>query len=125
MASCRRHGCNSGRMNRGIFRKLLALAVVAVTVAAVPTGAFAAPSDAEKAKFFADHVKPLLDANCIKCHGGEKTKGGLKLTSRQSILKGGDTGPAVSTDQPDQSLLLKAIGYADPDLQMPPKNRLN
>jgi mono/diheme cytochrome c family protein len=144
MASRASDCCISGRMTKPSERrrsrfsepgcpqpgKIFARAIYGLFVAfafarALASSAAPAPTDAEKAQFFKEHVKPLLDANCIKCHGGDKTKGGLKLTSRQSIVKGGDTGPAISTDQPDKSLLLKAISYADPDLQMPPKKRLN
>lgn len=70
-------------------------------------------------------VAPLLKAHCLKCHGGEaKIKGGLRLTSRDEVLKGGDTGPAVSIDKPNDSLLLKAINYKD-EPQMPPSGKLS
>ena len=79
----------------------------------------------EQVKFYEEQVKPVLQAHCIKCHGGEaKIKGGLRLTSRAEVLKGGDTGPAASPDAPDKSLLLKAVRYEDEDLQMPPKQKL-
>jgi mono/diheme cytochrome c family protein len=80
--------------------------------------------DPAQAKFFADEIKPILEANCLKCHGGEKIKGGLQLTDHESLLKGGDAGPAITPDQLSKSLLLKAIGYGDADLQMPPKQKL-
>ena len=49
---------------------------------------------------------------------------GLKLDTREAILKGGDTGPALVPGQPKNSLVVKALGYGDPDLQMPPKGKL-
>ena len=74
-------------------------------------------------KFFETKVKPILAANCFKCHGGEaKIKGGLRLTTRQNALKGGDSGPAVSLKNPSESVLLDAINYRD--LEMPPKGKL-
>jgi mono/diheme cytochrome c family protein len=82
------------------------------------------PSPTEAAKFFETQVRPILSANCVSCHGGEKTRSGLKLTSRESLLKGGDHGPAVSSDKPEESLLLRAIGYTDDELKMPPKGKL-
>jgi hypothetical protein len=77
----------------------------------------------EDALFFKKDVLPLLTTRCFKCHGGGKVKGELRLTSRDAILKGGETGPAVSLEQPAASLLLKAINYKD-DLEMPPDGRL-
>ena len=57
------------------------------------------PAPAEGAKFFEKQVQPILQAHCVTCHGGEKIKGGLNLTSRDGVLKGGDTGPAVVARQ--------------------------
>jgi mono/diheme cytochrome c family protein len=80
-------------------------------------------SSAEAASFFEQKVQPILKANCFACHGeGKKIKGSLRLTSRETILKGGDSGPAVVLNKPEQSLLLQAVNYRDP--KMPPKGRL-
>src|SRR5262245_66691155 len=95
------------------------LAVVAVEFARAdgPTTA------AEKDKFFDTKVKPILQTHCLGCHGGEKkVKGDLRLTTRESILKGGENGPAVSLQEPDKSLLIEAIHYRD--RKMPPKGKL-
>lgn len=72
-------------------------------------------------EFFEQRIRPILDEHCHSCHGPEKQKGGLRLDSRTSLLKGGETGPAVIPGNPEASLLLKAISHADPDLAMPPK----
>lgn len=75
--------------------------------------------------FFEDQVLPVLEDHCFRCHGErKKVKGGLRLTSREGILEGGDRGPAVDLAAPDSSLLLKMIRYTDPDHQMPPKGKL-
>ena len=107
-------------------RMILAWSALILGIGSVGTSTVAVPlSDAQKLGFFTDQVKLILESSCIKCHGGEKTKGGLLLVDRESLLKGGDTGPAISTDAPSASLLLKAIGYGDPELQMPPKQKLS
>src|SRR3954466_7844888 len=81
--------------------------------------------DPQQVEFYDQKVKPILEHACFKCHGGEsKIKGGLRLTTRAGLLKGGDTGPAFDPAAPDKSLLLKAISYKDEDLQMPPKEQL-
>lgn len=76
-------------------------------------------------EFFEKEVRPILVARCFECHsGGERApKGGLRLDSREFVLKGGDTGPAVSLDDPAKSLFLSAINYGD-IYQMPPKSKL-
>jgi hypothetical protein len=80
--------------------------------------------DAARVKFFEEKVRPVLNAHCVKCHGGEKTKAGLRLTSRSAVLAGGDTGPAVVPERAGESLLIQAIGYANDKLQMPPSGKL-
>ena len=91
-------------------------------------GAYAAAAPASDAatpqKFFEEQVRPLLQENCLKCHGGgEKLKGNLRLTTREGVLKGGDDGPVVSLDNPDKSLLLSAINYGG-EIKMPPSAKL-
>src|SRR5262249_56921909 len=81
---------------------------------------------AESAAFFQQKVRPILEQNCFQCHShaAKKSKGGLMLDARESVLKGGDSGPAVVPGKPDESLLLKAVHQTDPDLKMPPKGKL-
>ncbi len=98
---------------------LLSLAIAA---ALTPQPAGAAPSDAE---FFESKIRPLLTAHCMECHGEEKQKGGLRLDSRAGWTKGGESGPALVPGNVQASLLLKAVHYLDPNLQMPPKRRLS
>ena len=81
-------------------------------------------SEAEKIKFFETQVQPILQPNCMRCHGGEKAAGGLRLTSREAVLKGGKSGPSVNLAQPGKSLLVEAINYTNEDLQMPPSGPL-
>lgn len=79
---------------------------------------------AEKVAFFEAKIRPLLVARCIECHGDKKQKGGLRLDSRAAWQAGGDTGKVIVPGQPGESLLIKAVRYADKDLQMPPKKAL-
>jgi|SRR5579883_1153528 len=88
---------------------------------------FLAPSCAQADDFFEKKIRPLLAEKCLSCHGGPggKTKGGLKLTSRADILKGGDSGQSVvKPGIPEESLIIKAVKYTD-DLKMPPKGKLS
>ncbi len=75
-------------------------------------------------ELFEKDVRPLLKAKCVSCHGPDKQEGGLRLDSLQSALKGGDSGPAIVPGDAAKSLLVKAVRFDDPDLQMPPKDQL-
>jgi hypothetical protein len=85
----------------------------------------AAKLTAESSEFFEQKIRPILSDNCYKCHSAtsEKIKGGLLLDTREGVLKGGDTGPALIAGDPDKSLLIKAVRYTGKDLQMPPGDK--
>src|SRR4051812_13521069 len=103
---------------------ILAMAPALAVVGSLITTVSAAADDPGIA-FFEKDVRPLLETRCLKCHGGgEKVKGGLRLTSRDGLQKGGDLGPVIDPDKPAESLLLRAISYRDEKLQMPPDGRL-
>jgi hypothetical protein len=77
--------------------------------------------------FFERKIRPVLVQECYSCHSAEakKHKGGLLLDTKRGVLDGGDTGPAIVAGKPNESLLIKAIRYSDPDLRMPPKKKLS
>jgi hypothetical protein len=70
---------------------------------------------------FAKEIKPIFEASCIKCHGRGRDKGGLRIDTRESFLKGGDSGPAVLSGNSAQSLLIALVHGFDPDSIMPKK----
>ena len=79
----------------------------------------------EQEQFFETQVRPLLAANCLECHGDKKQESGLRLDSRATALKGGDSGaPAVVPGKPDESLLIAAVKHTG-DYQMPPTGKLS
>ena len=82
---------------------------------------------AEGIEFFEQKIRPVLVDRCYQCHSAhsEKLKGGLHLDSQEGAFKGGDTRAAIVPGEPEKSLLIEAIGYQNPDLQMPPKKRLS
>ena len=73
--------------------------------------------------FFEKQVRPILVEHCYECHAEVNSKGGLLLDTRQGWETGGDSGPAILPGNPDDSLLIRAIQYRDPDLAMPPKKK--
>ena len=72
--------------------------------------------------FFEKKIRPVLVKDCYKCHSAEggRIKGGLRLDTRDGLLKGGESGPAIIPGNPDRSPLIRAIRYRDSNLQMPP-----
>ncbi len=93
--------------------------------------ALAQPSFAQdlpdaQVRFFEAKIRPVLAEHCYGCHSGAsgKAKGGLKVDSRDALLRGGDSGPAIVASSLDKSLLFHAITY-EGDCQMPPKGKLS
>lgn len=76
-------------------------------------------------QFFENQVRPILAQRCYSCHSAEaeRVKADLWLDTREGVLKGGDSGPAIVPGKPAESLLVTAIRYTDPDLRMPPKGK--
>jgi hypothetical protein len=89
----------------------------------------AQPIAPEQLAFFEQKIRPVLVEQCYQCHSTEaqqkgKLKGGLFVDTRAALLKGGDTGPAIALDKPNESILLTAIRWEDRDIEMPPKKKL-
>jgi hypothetical protein len=101
---------------------LLALEAGAAGVSGVSRAADEAGFD-----FFERNVRPLLVERCYGCHSAnaKKLRGGLLLDTREGWMEGGDSGPAIEPGDPEASLLLRAVRYESPDLQMPPKGKLS
>lgn len=76
----------------------------------------------ERVKQFEQHVRPTLVHHCVQCHGATKQEGGLRLDSLEHILAGGDSGPALESGAPTESLLLEALRYES--YEMPPTGQL-
>jgi hypothetical protein len=82
-----------------------------------------AEPSAEGVEFFEKKIRPLLVEKCVKCHGPDKQKGGLRLDSKLGLYKGGDNGKVVVPGDAERSLLVKAVRYQD-EPRMPPKSKL-
>ncbi len=76
-------------------------------------------------EYFESNVRPVLVEKCGGCHGtgAESPAGGLSITTRESVLVGGDTGPAIVPGDPGGSLLIDAINYQG-IYEMPPDSKL-
>ncbi len=80
------------------------------------------PPASEGADFFENKVRPVLANNCYACHTNSEM-GGLRVDSREGLLKGGKTGPALVPGDPDKSLIIQAVRQTD-DLKMPKGGKL-
>jgi hypothetical protein len=80
-----------------------------LTLSALPLWA-AAPQQFEK------DVLPLLEAKCTKCHTGAEAQGGLDVRTRAALIKGGKSGAAFLSGEPDRSPIMARVRSG----QMPP-----
>ena len=116
------------------FRKKAALGIIGAGLGTVFPFLFCCSAETnapvqfarDQVEFYEKEIQPLLTDNCYKCHShqADKIKGGFVLDSREALLKGGETGPAIVPGEPEKSLLIKAVRHVDEDLQMPPKKKL-
>ncbi|WZO96734.1 DUF1549 domain-containing protein [Isosphaeraceae bacterium EP7] len=106
-----------------MIRRLARMTLVGLIGAAWSFASAAEPT-AEQARFFEEKVRPILVSQCLKCHGPDKQKSGLRVDGLASMLSGGDSGPAVVPGKPGESLLIAAIGYEDDAYKMPPAKKL-
>ena len=116
----------SSRLLRAIRRgSPLLRSVIAILL--FPTPFFAgvsAQSTEADLEWFEQEVRPLFAKNCWGCHGPDRQRSGLRLDHIQTILEGGERGPALVPLEPEASLLVGAVRYDNPDLQMPPNRKL-
>ena len=102
-------------LRRSIIGRILLSAFLSLVVS---------QADANDSHPFVESILPLLESKCLSCHGREKQEGGLRLDSLAAATTGGDSGPAIVPGNLAKSLFIKAISFRDPDLQMPPRQKL-
>ena len=70
--------------------------------------------------FYARHLYPILDANCVVCHGGQKVKGHLRLDTYDHLMRGGTDGAVIIPGKPERSILLQRITLPPDDKKFMP-----
>ena len=90
-----------------------------------------APEEAgqDHINFFEEKIRPVLAERCYQCHSAEAARRGmlmgkLQLDTRKGVQRGGSRGSVVVAGRPDQSMLIEALEYTNPNLQMPPGGKL-
>ncbi len=112
-----------GSLYRITGRDLTWLLCAALTAAHGSSGLWA--DDLPAKVDYTRQIAPILQSHCLDCHGADQREGGLLLTSRVTALLPTDSGKiAISPSQPDQSELISRVVSDDPDVQMPPDDRL-
>jgi mono/diheme cytochrome c family protein len=101
----------------------LGFAAIAILGWAATTTAVSAGADQEAAKpeFYTSKVRPIFQANCFRCHAGMNRRGGLSMSTRAGMMKGGKDGPVIVPGDPASSRLVKGIRREPPVKPMPPK----
>ena len=79
------------------------------------------PASEAKGLTYSADIKPMLEASCFRCHGENRPKAGLELTSLEAVLKGGEDGKVVVPGDSKKSLLVIAAAQIDDETAMPPK----
>lgn len=79
------------------------------------------PRPSDQPVSFSKDVKPILEASCVNCHGHGRSKGGFAIDTRETLLKGGESGPAVLSGKSAESYLIELVSGVDPDNVMPQK----
>ena len=73
---------------------------------------------ASSVDFFEANVRPILVESCFPCHS-KAEMGGLRVDSRDALLRGGSSGPAIVPGDPDESYLIRAMRHAPNAPKMP------
>src|SRR2546423_7838990 len=103
---------------------ILALATTGWSVAAAaPDLSKLPPASDKQGVTYAKDIRPILEASCFRCHGGDKHRGDLHLDSLEGVLQGGEDGKVVMPGNSKESPLVLAVSRLDEEKAMPPKPR--
>ncbi|MEW5980030.1 MAG: DUF1553 domain-containing protein [Acidobacteriota bacterium] len=83
------------------------VAVAAASTASAKTMASGSPA----LKLFSEQVRPVLQTQCLMCHGGKFKQAGLNLSTSENLLRGSDNGPVIVPGKADESLLIKKLRH--------------
>ncbi len=101
----------------------LFVAFPAMGAALTPEQVRALPPPASHRVEFKSEIQPIFEASCVRCHGRGRKRGGFQIDTRETLLKGGDSGPAVLPGHSAGSPLIALVAGCDPDEVMPKKGK--
>jgi hypothetical protein len=99
------------------------LCLLAPFAMAAPDLAKLPPAAKQPGVTYAKDIRPLFEASCLRCHGGDRPKAGLRLDSLEGVLKGSKEGKVIVPGKSQESLLVIAVARLDEEKAMPPKPR--
>ena len=123
--------CTTGniRLTKSFATRRIGRPLIAVLLAILPLSSSVAQTPIPIAKIsrsmpvdFEKDVLPILRKNCLACHNAKDADGELVLETPATILKGGDSGPAVIAKKGIESLLLKAAAHLEEPFMPPDEN---
>ena len=123
------HGGGGSRSRLRIAMRLIETVRFAPAAAVLALAGFGPHLSAQLApdqvEFFEKKIRPVLAEKCYVCHGSKtEPMAGLRVDSKDALLKGGGRGTPIVSGDPDGSLLIRAIRYSDLNLKMPPTGKL-
>src|SRR6266542_4351471 len=92
-----------------------------VLVLLVPLSALAEVAPSPRKISYTRDIRPIFEQSCAKCHLNGNRKGGLRLDTRELILKGGEDGAVVEPHKSDDSSMIELLTADDPETRMPKK----
>ncbi len=109
-------------MRLNLWLRALAVMIALMSAPRLTIAQLTTPTADEAARmdFFEKKVRPILVSHCYTCHSADtKPSGGLRVDDRNGLLTGGNTGPAIVTGDPAQSLLLRRVTQKNAKRRMP------
>jgi mono/diheme cytochrome c family protein len=76
-------------------------------------------AETEAREFFESKIRPLFARHCAACHSASAKMGGLDMSTRDGLLKGGSSGPSIVPGDPRRSLLIQAVSHRHSRFKMP------
>jgi cytochrome c len=108
-------------MKNRSFLLLAALTLSVSSACSAPDLSKLPPAAKKEGVTYEKDIRPIFEASCIRCHGSEKPKAGLRLGTLEGVLKGSKDEVVVKPGHSAESLLVVAVARIDEDSAMPPK----
>jgi Planctomycete cytochrome C len=101
----------------------LTFAACSVMAAPLPDPSKLPPVAKQEGVTFEKDIHPIFEDACVRCHGEQRPKAQLQLTTLEGTLKGSKDGKVVVAGQSEKSPLVFAVSQIDGKISMPPKPR--